>query len=540
MAIALAAAGPVRAQEPPKDQGFTEKVEVRVRTVLASITDARGQPLARPPAPADILIRENGKAVEVIAVEPLRSAGARAPAPADASSAPAATPAPAALAQYLYLDTVTLQHRSVNAIAVAFQDNLEAILRIGPLEIVLADPTPRVLVPATADASALRAAFKGLLKVQGKESVNDVRRDYLQLIQDPDIAPGAASQSRPRMPAKASIQQEVQLLQNALGNVAKWAGTLPDDRPGIVYLCSDGFDADPSEVYRSTLRASGNAELLREASQLLADYGSTVARYRADAERALAAKGLHAVLVALGGIHAEFANSAANTDKVSSRSLYYAGAGAEVTYFARPIEPLHLIAEATGGEVVSTESKLATQVAAAGGLFLVTFRTTAPADGTAHELSVASRDAALKVSAPRYLAAGTLASSAAEKTVRALAAAQPSNEGLDVGVTVEAIGRSGRKMRGELSVSADLAGITPALEKLGAGRVRVTIAVEVPGSAPFVSHDEADLDHSSGGTIWLYEAKINWPLEATRVAVTVEELKTGARGTGIADLPKVP
>jgi hypothetical protein len=31
---------------------------------------------------------------------------------------------------------------------------------------------------------------------------------------------------------------------------------------------------------------------------------------------------------------------------------------------------------------------------------------------------------------------------------------------------------------------------------------------------------------------------LEWPPEATRVALTVEELKTGARGTAVADLPK--
>ena len=506
-----------------------------MRTVLASITDATGRPLAKAPAPADILIRENGKAVEVIAVEPLRRAEPKAPPqPPDAAPAPSAGPPPVPLPQYLYLDTATLQVRSVKAVAAAITDNLDGILRAGPLEIVLADPKPQVYLASTSDAAALRAALANLAKqVPGRESIQNVRRDYLQSVQDSQM-------SKPRIPAQVSIQEEVQLLQNALGSIVRWADTLPDDRPGIVYLCTDGFDSDPTEVYRRALTASQDVENSKSASQLLSEYGNTVTKLVAQADQALAAKGLRTVPVALGGVRAEFASSAANTHKVSSRSIAYANTGAAVTYFARPIEPLHVIAAATGGEVVSTESRFAAEVESTGGLFLVTFRTTAPADGTAHELSVVSVDPGIKVGAPRYLAAGTVASTAAAKTTKALGSAQPVNEGLDVGVTVEAVGRSGGKMQGELSVSADLAGITPALEKLGAGRVRVTIAVEIPGSAPFVSHDEADLDHSGGGTLWLYEAKINWPPEATRVAVTVEELKTGARGTGVAELPKAP
>ena len=504
-----------------------------MRTVLASITDAKGRPLARPPAISDIRILENGKAVEVIAVEPLRRAPvspAQAPGPAPA---PAAGPVPVRLPQYLYVDTATLQVRSVKAIASAFADNLDAVLRTGPLEIVVADPKAQVYLASTSDAAALRAALASLGRLQGRESIQIVRRDYLQSVQDSEM-------SKPRMPAQASIQEEVQLLQNALGSIVTWAETLPDDQPGIVYLGTDGFDSDPTEVYRRALTASQNVESSKNASQLLSEYGGTVTTLVAQADRALAAKGLRTVPVALGGVRAEFASSAANTHKVSSRSIAYAGNGAAVTYFARPIEPLHVIAAATGGEVVSTESTFAAEVQGTGGLYLVTFRTTAPADGTAHALAVTSADPGIQVGAPRYLAAGTVAANAAAKTTKALAAAQPSNAGLDVGVTVEAIGRAGRNMQGELSVSADLASITPALEKLGAGRVRVTIAVEVPGSAPFVSHDEADLDHSGGGTMWLYEAKFRWPPEATRVAVTVEELKTGASGTGVAELPKAP
>ncbi len=544
-AMALAVAGPARAQATGQEPAFTEKVEVRVRSVLASITDANGAPLARPPSPAEVVVLENGKPVEVIAVEPVRRRAPQPEAPATepGTAANAVIPPPAPLRQYLYTDAVTLQASSLRKIAAAFAADLPEILSSGPLEIVLADPTPRVLAASTTDSAALGAALEALGKMQGKESINYVRRDYLDVVQNPALAYGQnrpASLSAPRMPAKASVQHEVQLLQKVLSSIAGWAGTLPYDRPGIVYLCSDGFDADPTEFYRRTLLASQNPELRQEASTLLAEYGNTVARSRTLAEKELAARGLRTVVVALGGIHAEFASSAANTHKVSSRSIAYSSTGAEVSYFARPIEPLQLIAAATGGEVVSTETKLAAAVGRDSGLYLVTFRTTAPADGTAHALSVSGATPGLTVSAPRYLAAGTIASSAAAKATEAVSSARPSNEGLQVDVSVEATGKAGKKLQGELSVSADLAGISAALERLGAGRVRVTVAVEVPGSPPFVSHDEADLDHSGSGTIWLYEARILWPPEATRVAVTIEELKTGARGTGVADLPKLP
>jgi hypothetical protein len=73
---------------------------------------------------------------------------------------------------------------------------------------------------------------------------------------------------------------------------------------------------------------------------------------------------------------------------------------------------------------------------------------------------------------------------------------------------------------------------------VGPGRLRVTIAVEAKGFQPFVQTDEMDLGRAGSGTLWRYEAPIEWPPVATRVAVTVQELKTGAHGTVVADMPQ--
>jgi|GEM_PF-5215468 len=95
----------------------------------------------------------------------------------------------------------------------------------------------------------------------------------------------------------------------------------------------------------------------------------------------------------------------------------------------------------------------------------------------------------------------------------------------------------------EVNVRTVLAVVTDAKGKpierplVGPGRIRVTLAVEAKGSKPFVHHNEMDLTREDTGTTWLYDALFEWPPEAERVAVTVEELKTGARGTAVAELP---
>ena len=94
------------------------------------------------------------------------------------------------------------------------------------------------------------------------------------------------------------------------------------------------------------------------------------------------------------------------------------------------------------------------------------------------------------------------------------------------------------RTKGTLAVSASLASIAEALERTGGGRVRITVAVENSKGPPFTQSEETDLDHSGEGTVWYYESAIVWPADATRVSVTVEELKTGAAGSAVAELPK--
>ncbi len=97
--------------------------------------------------------------------------------------------------------------------------------------------------------------------------------------------------------------------------------------------------------------------------------------------------------------------------------------------------------------------------------------------------------------------------------------------------------KNNRRRVGELRVSADLAEIAAPLEKVGPGRIRLTLALEAKRAKPFVHHDEMDISRDDMGTTWLYNAPFEWPPEAQRIAVTVEELKTGAHGTAVAELP---
>lgn len=543
------------AQEPPTQKPFTESVEVRVRTVLVFITDAKGKPLAKPPTPADLRVIEDGKPAEVVAVEPARTIGSAPARPEPAAApvpvaTPATAPPPASrIPQYLYVDTTSVQQRSVPRIAATVEKDLPAILANGPLEIVVADPEPKVLLASTSNEAALRGVLEKLPSVAvGKQRIYQARKDSVSqmLSSQNGDASATVKMTSFRMVPRSAIREEMLLVEDSLRRLDAWSATLPYDQASVVYLCNDGFDNDLTEVYRNILMESLVPEDQQMAMQLQQEFGRSAANYTLKASDVLAGRGATAVVLAFGQTDADFANSAANLDKMSSFAIRRPLGSAVTNYFARPNEPLLAVADKTGGRVVTAENKLPQAIDEVGGAYLVSFRSHVPSDGAPHPLEITAAVSGLKVRAPRSVLAATTQTASAGKAVRALSA-PPSATAESVRsmgslpvtasiVPVEKLDKG--RIKGALTVYADFASIVDALERTGGGRVRVTVAVENSKGAPFTQSEEAELDHSGGGTIWNYEANIVWPPEATRVAVTVEELTTGTSGSAVAELPK--
>ncbi len=271
-----------------------ERVEVRVRSVLVFITDAKGKPLAAPPPPSDLRVTEDGKPVEVIAVEPARKAvPAPVPSSAPSSTPPGPPPRPperGAIPQYLYLDTTAIRQRSVPRIVKSLKASLDSLLANGPLEVVVADPAPRVVLPGTLDAAAIRQALDRLpTTATGKEIIFDARRDSIQ--QMGNVNDSRRNTSAFRADTRAAIRQEMQLIQNSLEYLDHWAATLSYDRASVVYLCNDGFDGDLTEVYRQILRQSTKPEDQRTATQLQLEFGRDAENMTTRAAEVLAGGG---------------------------------------------------------------------------------------------------------------------------------------------------------------------------------------------------------------------------------------------------------
>jgi hypothetical protein len=532
----LLVAAPALSQEAPKP--FVERVNVDVRSVLVVMTKPDGKPLSGPPPTNALEVRENGVPVEIVGIDAARASLSPSEALPRHSAPPAMDIPPGAtegIRQYLYLDSAFLQARSVRKVADVFLANIDSILANGPLEIVVADAEPRSVLARTADRGRIREALDSLRKnLKGRELFISNRRETL----------GAQHQGG-HIDIRASISQESAMLRVSLEKLEGWASRQAAETAGILYLANDGFD-NPAEAYtapevfQASRRRSSSEEAQQEADQMRLEGGATWTRLVGQTSERLAALGLTTVGVALGGSIAEFPASAANFGKIQpgSSSVSPSLAGAPTFLLQRPLEGLRLISDAGGGEVVSDESRFGRAVDRYASAYRVYFRSAVPADGHPRRLEVRARRADLAISAPRYVSGGTPEALVAARTVRiAEGSAVSSAPGFPVEVSVEDLKAAGSRRSGILRVRADFTEIASTLDKLGGAHVRVTVAVEMEGGQPFVTHEEMDAARDDAGNRWTYEAPLTLPKQARRIAVTVEELKTGAQGAGAVSIP---
>jgi hypothetical protein len=521
-------------QQPPP--GFTEKVEVNVRTVLAVVTDAKGKPIERPLSVEDVEVLEDGipaKVLGVDAVRPAKTAGSTAgKAPPLTGISPAAPlEVIARVPQILYLDASLLQKQSVKKVCEMTAKNLDPLLSRGPLEIVLADPEPQAVLPSTADPGPIRGALASLAKsAYGRNRLLDVRADFIPGASSIKSTGANADERMKSMHARISMQEEVLLIRQSLERLGKWAGLRADRSPAVLYLANDGFDLVLSDFYRNYLNGT-------DGEQIRMEFASQIPSMVATTQNLLANQGLMTIPLAIGGSEAFFANSASEVGKRPLSDLRNPVSDAPTFLFARPLDPLRQVADATGGEVVTGEDRFTLALDRLSNAVAITYRMERPPDGKVHKLEVHSHREGVVLRTAHSVVAGTSEAAAAARSIEALTKPVPAgNLPIQAGVDLIEVKKNKRRV-GELHITADLAEIAGPLEKVGPARIRVTLAIEAKGSQPFVYRDEMDISRDDSGATWLYDAPFEWPPEAQKVAVTVEELKTGAHGTAVAELP---
>ncbi len=414
LCVALLLASGAAAQTAP-EKPYVERVEVNVRTVLVRITDKSGRVPSPPPEPADLAVFEDGIAVKVLGVDPAsagpppppdsHATGESAAAPASTQGAPA-SPLALGIPQHLYVDVALLDAGSVSRTAAAFGKNLPQILANGTLEIVAADPQPRQILAPTRDEQLARKALAELAStVSGKQTLQFSRKGTMDSLRNGFCTTPESSQSTIR----SAAEQELQIAQGSLDRLLRWATSLGGQRPDVVYFVSDGFDSDPSESYskvviqksaqpQTTLCQGINpqqAEVL--SAQLRQEFAPQGDAMVGRVAQSLAALGIEAVPIALAGDSGNFGGDASTPGQDA-----FASTSGTVPLLARPMDPLRVLADTTGGDIVTSVNTFSAAVDAYQSAYVVSFRADRPPDGKPHALRIESRRPDLSVRGPKF------------------------------------------------------------------------------------------------------------------------------------------
>jgi hypothetical protein len=543
-AAAPAATTPEGAAPARGAASFEGRVDVTAVRVL--IRPAAGDGPVLDVKPGELEVLEDGRAVHVLGVERLASAAQAAAIPPTAPAGVAQTGTePWSFTVYIMPDLCT--RGGLPDMMKRVREEARRMVGLGPVTVVVANPEPQVLGEKLTDAAALdqilaRDALKGL----GLSRIAQLRRSFLG---DLTTSPARNNANLQAESFRANVDraygamwEERSIVRSALARLLVWRRSDATVGARGLFLVMDGFDLQPEEFYLAALDASGQASAEQELYQHAQNdfREARLGPYVEQVAATLAARGWTVVTFDNGNTAlGSFAGGAEQTGHGRLNSFYAGGSSGSTPSFLalHPREPLETVAETTGGLVVKPGEGLRGPLDRLGQSLLLTYQVDRPADGRPHRLQVRCTRAGVTITAPKLVLSGT-AEGESELRARGILSGEKGGD-LPIALTLTATPQpqAGKKRAGEFLVRVDLGGVKGVLDALGSARLRVSVAVEIQGGEPFITHDEKQVDAAGGLPGWEYRAPITWPPEARRLAVVVEELASGAWGAAVAPFP---
>lgn len=160
----------------------------------------------------------------------------------------------------IYFDTALTSSRGLTWAATALTEEAATLTRLGTVEVVIADPTPRLLLPPTRDAELLGATLGQLaVSAQGLDQLVEARAEFLRRTSGAAVgaeADGSAEDTGEgesltddadlRQRVVAAEQVAVERQQDQL--LLRLSGTEGGPRRALI-LVSGGWDVDPAAFY---------------------------------------------------------------------------------------------------------------------------------------------------------------------------------------------------------------------------------------------------------------------------------------------------
>ncbi len=536
--LALPAAAPAR-EEPA--ESFVDRVDVTVVELMIDVRDKQG---LRVPGlgPEDFEVLEDGTPMLVLGIDYPPPVAPAPPAVAlgPETPAPAATPRQDRWRFLVYVDLPLTRRRSLRRAVKTLVGQADALVALGPVEVVMANPQPRVVLPFSRDAGRLREVLGSLQESPGGHELVRIRREFLRHMDmrwEKDL-PGADTAAVLGL-VRSAVSREHLLLRRRLLTLAQWMAAYGHVPASAAILISDGFDLSLTDFYAA---ASGRPEVELELSQELN-------RYRmdpmiAELAREIAAHGWTSVVIALGGSPLDAADaSLAHHDRFraigEASELRAASIAAPVSTLERPFEPLKLVAEETGGVVTTARKTAGEALARIADRMRLSYQATRPSDGAMHRIEVRLRRRGLKLLAPRRVRSPSPGQVAGARARRLLISDLDAGD-LPVRLALAELdaGGGGKTRRVVVETVFDLNLLRPVLE---APRVpfSFTFGVELAGSLPLIHRvaQEVTLPDGDAAAPWprfSYKIILELPDRARRISAVVEEPASGVWGGAVA------
>ena len=452
--------------------------------------DRRGQPLREPKA-EDFTITEAGAPRRVLGVE---------------------TGKPWRVV--IYVDRILAGTRSVRGAAGLLASQVRELTALGSVEIVVAEPEPRTLLPPTRDPIVVDEALSQLLLTgEGRDDLRMLRQRFLEEV-------GAPTERLEEQADRLdeAVAAEVRLAGRQQDLLLEWlADSRAPNGPRALFLVSDGFDLDPrapylakvaDEAQRSILRAElpdpGLAERNRDLAQTAAALGWAVLPMPVGSERVPELRRIRPQGTPDVPIGVVITPGRRKQEPPPASTL---------PELVAPQAPLAALAEETGGEVLSTPSAMSSAISRLRNRVWLRYEEPELAAGELRPIEVRVASAA-RTTAGKWRGPAVPETIVARRALRLLAM-EEDEEG---DASVETILRQVPDPSGALSWNLELRPGTPSLQRL-------TLAVPSSSGDP-ISHrllSPADL-----GTDGVWRVPLALTPDVDRIAVVLDDPLGGA------------
>ena len=478
-------------QAPPVPSEATVPVELTVQ-----VLDSKGELPRATVQPGDFTVLEDGQPRPISGISPLSQ--------------------PWRIV--IYVDRMLTGSRTLRAAAGSLAERARELALLGTVELVVAEPQPRVVLAPTQNVKAIDEALSKLwLGAEGRDDIRVLRQRF----RDEKGIEGVDPQDR----MAEAVEAETRLVRRQQDALAEWLVAQNGRGPRALFLVSDGFDVDPAKFYRKELSVTVPDEV-----------PGTLEKVALETVQTAAALGWTAFPLPVGDA------SLPDLRRVQRRSTPQVPIGGSVRIGKKndnkdqtpPLpsllagnEPLTWLAEATGGEIVLQGPNVVTVLSRLRSRFALRYDAPRELDGRPHAVEVTTSRPDLTVRARRWDVAGIPEAVAAARARRLL-------DGEEDGAGIEISARVSPSATGEPGQpgTLDLRVENPDVR----GPLRLTIA----GPAGTSWHHLLTDKDLAGTEPNVYRVPVPLETEAETTAVTVASLSGGPWGGLVVTLSGGP